>query len=137
MSDVSWACCDEEKVELFAHYFEGLFRKNDVQLSMNTTCLIGAKGRFKPILPLEIARNIDRLCIRKQSGHDQLTLIIFRELPKKGYMHIAVLINACFRLCPHHVENRQNVRNWTNLWKIWNHNDSFFFSQSSQRYLRK
>ena len=69
--DNSWGCSNEEKAKLFAEHFQEAFEENKMQSKIIFTLSEENEGLNWPTSPLEIAKNIDRLKLRKSAGHEQ------------------------------------------------------------------
>lgn len=98
LGDNNWARSDLDKAELFSQHFEKVFQPNDIQTTINPHFNLDGQGQIHHSSPLEVAKIIDGLRLRKSPGLDRVSAIMLRELPKRGIIFLAKLINAALRL---------------------------------------
>ncbi|VVC42721.1 Hypothetical protein CINCED_3A007030 [Cinara cedri] len=105
-ADHSWAITDLEKVNIFAEHLSKCFTPHDIQPSASQ--LLIADSSLNSPLPMslpakntspgEIEHIIKQLPIKKSPGHDLISNVITKNLPKKVIVFLTHIFNAIFKL---------------------------------------
>jgi hypothetical protein len=93
-----WARSNIDKAKLFAAHFEKIFQPNHIvsNVVLHEPTLI--PGVIKHASPREVAEVIDNLKLIKAPGHDRISPVMIRELPRKGIVFLTYLINCAIRI---------------------------------------
>jgi hypothetical protein len=100
----TWARTDSEKAELFGNHLANVFQPNDANTPEDPEIdkIINQDLQLcfplPPTSPRELSREILKMDTKKAPGFDLITPKILRELPRKGVVFLAILINATFRM---------------------------------------
>ncbi|VVC39081.1 Hypothetical protein CINCED_3A019378 [Cinara cedri] len=105
-ADHSWAITDLEKVNIFAEHLSKCFTLHDIQPSASQPEIVDSS--LNSPLPMSLpAKNtslgefehiIKQLPIKKSPGHDLISNVITKNLPKKVIVFLSHIFNAIFRL---------------------------------------
>lgn len=103
--DGSWAKSDQEKANTFAEYFQNVFKPNPGDLAENQLIInfLDTPNQLTlpivPFKPSEVKHVIlSTLSPKKAPGHDLITGEILKQLSRKGFLFLTMLINAMLRL---------------------------------------
>lgn len=99
LSNGSWRRVPSEVVELFATHLQQTFCPNDIVSDADLTSCRLARVPLRPITPREMARQLDKINLRKSPGADRVTGRMLSELPRKGILFLTYICNAALRLC--------------------------------------
>jgi hypothetical protein len=105
-ADHSWAITDLEKVNIFAEHLSKCFTPHDIQPSASQLEIVDSSLNSplpmslpaKNTSPGEIEHIIKQLPIKKSPGHDLISNVITKNLPKKIIIFLSHIFNAIFRL---------------------------------------
>lgn len=99
LNNGSWCTQSSKVVELFAAHLQKAFSPNDIDSDADLTSNRIKKTPLQPVTPHELARQLDRINLRKSPGSDKVTGRMLAELPRKAILLFTYICNAAFRLC--------------------------------------
>ncbi len=79
-----WARSDEEKATFFRQHLEQTFAPYNIFTTVIPNLQLEEAERISHISPKEIGHIVTRLNRHKAPGHDQISVKMLQQLPKKG-----------------------------------------------------